>query len=294
MKDAPVRHAFEYAAIWPLLGLLRALPHGAARVLGRHLGALAHALDASRRATARDNLAHAFPELAPEERARLARECFRHFGAAFCDALSSVRFDRVELCRRVTIEGLEHLMAAEREGRGVVLLSAHFGNWEIVPHTVSLARGPMSMVGRPADNPHVDREIRSIRERFDNRMLDKRGSVRELFRVLRAGGRVGLLIDQRVRAEEAIDVPFFGRPALTSPIVARLALKTGAPIVLAFGDHLPGGRYRVEFRPPIEAGDVDDEAATFELTRRCLEACEAVIRGAPERWLWLHRRWKHG
>ena len=103
--------------------------------------------------------------------------------------------------------------------------------------------------------------------------------------------RLGLLIDQRVRAEEAIDVPFFGRPALTSPIVARLSAKTGAPVVPAFGDHLPEGRYRVTFLPALRPEPSDDDAGEA-LTRRCLAVCERVIRERPERWLWLHDRWK--
>ena len=127
----------------------------------------------------------------------------------------------------MTLVGLERLAEADERGRGVIVLSAHFGNWEIVPPMVALARGPMASVGRPADNPYVDREIQALRTRFGNRSLDKRGAVREMFRVLREPGRLGLLIDQRVRAEEAIDVPFFGRPALTSPIVARLEQVTG-------------------------------------------------------------------
>ncbi|HSM14037.1 MAG TPA: lysophospholipid acyltransferase family protein [Thermoanaerobaculia bacterium] len=293
MKNAPVRHALEYAALWPFLRLLRALPHGASRALGAGLGGLAHALDGHRRRVALGNLAQALPELPAGERARIARGSFRSIGAAFCDALSAARFDRVELCRRVTLVGLEHLAAAEAPGRGVVLLTAHYGTWEIAPQAVSQARGPLAVVGRPADNPHVDREIRALRERFGNRMLDKRGSVRELFRILRGGGRVGLLIDQRVRPEEGIDVPFFGRPALTSPIVARLALRTRAPIVLVFAEPEPEGRYRVEIHPAIEPEGPDDDAATYELTRRCLEACERVIRARPERWLWAHRRWRH-
>jgi KDO2-lipid IV(A) lauroyltransferase len=294
VKRAPIRHALEYAAYWPVAALLRTLPHAASRRLGGAFGALAHALDARRRRTARENLRHAFPELTEAERRRTARRCFRHFGAAFCDALSAARFDPVELCRRVTLVGLEHLLEAEARGRGVIVLSAHYGNWEIVPPMVALASGPMASVGRPADNPRVDREIQALRTRLGNRSIPKRGAVRELFRILGAGGRVGLLVDQRVRAEEGIDVPFFGRPALTSPIVAKLALRTGAAIVPAFGDHLPDGRYRVEFLPPILAQGEDDEATAYALTRRCLEVCEAVILRAPERWLWLHRRWKHG
>jgi KDO2-lipid IV(A) lauroyltransferase len=293
VKNAPLRHGLEYAAFRPFAALVRALPHVASRRVGAALGAAAGVVDRRRRRIGLDNLAAAFPESSADERRRLVAACFRHFGAAFCDALSAIRFDRVELCSRVTTIGLDHLAAAEAAGRGVILLSAHFGNWEIVPALVATARGPMASVGRPADNPYVDRWIEAVRTRFGNRYLAKRGSVRELFRSLRAGERVGLLIDQRVRPEEGIDVPFFGRPALTSPIVARLALRTGAPIVPAFGDHLPGGRYRVEFHPPIPAEGEDDEAGTLALTRRAIAACEQVIRGAPERWLWLHRRWRH-
>jgi len=292
MKRAPLRHGLEHALFLPFYSLARALPHAASRRFGERLGELAHALDRSHRRIAAENLAAAMPELGDDARRALVRECVRPFGALFADVLSAGRFDLPALCRRGEVTGLDHLRTAERAGRGLLLLTAHYGNWEILPFYATIAGGPVSVVGRPADNPHFDRTVRRLRERFGNRALDKRGSVREMFRIVRAGGRLGLLIDQRVRAEEAIDVEFFGRPAWTSPIVARLALKCGAPIVPTFGDHLPGGRYRVEFQPPIWPAGCDDDATTHELTRRCLAVCEAVIRAAPARWLWLHRRWK--
>lgn len=293
MKNAPLRHALEYAFAAPFVALLGALPHGAARRLGAALGAAAGALDRRRRKVARANLEHALPELSPAERERIVDRCFRHFGAAFCDALSARRFAASELCRRVTWEGFEHLLAAERAGRGVIVLSAHFGNWEVVPAALAATHGPMASVGRPIDNPRVDRLVQGLRTRFGNRSLAKRGAVREMFRILAQGGRLGLLIDQRVRAEEAIDVPFFGRPALTSPIVARLALKTGAPVLPVAGYQEPGGRYRVVFEPPLWPAGEDDPETTLAFTRRCLEVSEAAIRRHPEQWLWLHDRWKH-
>lgn len=293
MKAAPLRHGAEYALFLPFHALLRSLPHGASRRLGSALGGAAHGLDRRRREIALDNLRHAFPDWSATQRAETARACFRHFGAAFADAISARRFGLVELCRRVSLAGLDALAAAEERGRGTIVLGAHFGDWEIIHPMVALARGPIASVGRPPDNPHFARLVESIRTRFGNRALDKRGAVREMFRVLQSGGRLALLLDQRVRAQEAIDVPFFGRPALTSPIVARLALRTGAAIVPAFGDHLPGGRYLVEFLAPIPVEGSDDEATTLALTRRCLEVCEGVIRRAPERWLWLHDRWRH-
>lgn len=293
MKNAPVRHAIEYALALPVLALVALLPHAAVRRLGSGLGALAGRLAGGRRRLVLDNLRRALPERTEQERRRLAAACFRHFGAVFLDALSMRRFSSPELCGRVDWQGFDHLLAAERAGRGVIVLSAHFGNWEIAANAVGALHGPIAAVGRPIDNPHIDRLVQEVRTRFGNRSLPKRGAIRDMFRVLATGGRLGLLIDQRVRADEALDVPFFGRPALTSPIVARLALKTGAPVVPIAGHHLPNGRYRIALEPPIWPAGRDDPENTFAFTRRCLEAGEAAIRRHPEQWLWMHDRWKH-
>ncbi len=291
MKNAPFRHAVEFAAFALFQGIVRALPHPASRTLGGTLGALAGRLDRRRRRTADANLAAAFPDLSAGERARITRECFRHFGASFCDALSSLRFDGPELLARLEFVGWENFArAAERaNGKGTIVLGSHFGNWEVVPAAIAVTIGPMSSVGRRADNPHFDRVIQRLRHRYGNRSLDKRGAVREMFRLLEKGGRLGLLLDQRVRAEEGVDVPFFGRPALTSPIVARLQQRTGAAVVPVFGEELAGGRYRVEALPPMFAAEGDDDVT---LSRRYLAILEARARQRPELWLWLHDRWK--
>lgn len=291
MKNAPVRHAVEFGAFALFQGVVRALPHPASRALGGALGALAGRLDRRRRRTADQNLADAFPELAAGERSRITRACFRHFGASFCDALSSLRFDGPELLARLELVGWENFAraAALTQGKGTIVLGSHFGNWEVVPAAIALTVGPLSSVGRRADNPHFDRVVQRLRTRYGNLALDKRGAVREMFRVLERGGRLGLLIDQRVRAEEGIDVPFFGRPALTSPIVARLSQRTGAPVVPVFGEELAGGRYRVEALEPMlpQAGDDD-----VTLSRRYIALLEERARARPELWLWLHDRWK--
>jgi KDO2-lipid IV(A) lauroyltransferase len=290
VKDAPLRHAVEFAAFRLFHGVVRALPHPASRALGGTLGAVAGRLDRRRVRTADANLAAAFPDLAPGERRRITRACFRHFGGSFCDALSSLRFDGPELLSRLEFVGWENFSRAAElaGGKGTIVLGSHFGNWEVVPAAIALTVGPMSSVGRRADNPHFDRVIQRLRTRYGNLSLDKRGAVRDMFRLLERGGRLGLLIDQRVRAEEAIDVPFFGRPALTSPIVARLAQRTGAAVVPVFGEELPGGRYRVEALPPMMPGSDDD----VRETRRYLAILEERVRARPELWLWLHDRWK--
>jgi KDO2-lipid IV(A) lauroyltransferase len=261
--------------------------------LGRRLGDLAHALDGRHRKIARANMELALPEISAVERRRLVRACFRHFGAALTDAVSSTRLTAVELCRRFSLVGWEHLEEAERRGKGIFILSAHFGLWELVPPVIGLYRGRMDTVVRPADNPYLDRELRALRERFGNAVIPKRGAARKMFEVLRAGGRVGILIDQRVQEREGIRVPFFGRPALTSPVLARLSLRTGAAVVPVAAYPEPRGCYRLVVRPAILPPDnADDSPDTVAaLTRRYLAAAEDDIRGHPAMWLWMHRRW---
>ena len=296
MKHAPLRHRLEYGGYLAVRRLLRSLPHAAARRLGVALGAAAHALDPRHRRVVETNLAHAFPGLSEPERRALTRACFRHFGAAVCDALSAQRLGQVELCRRLTLQGWEHLVAAEERGRGVLVMGAHLGTWELIPALVALYRGPMHVVGRPADNPWIDREIVRLRERFGGIALDKRGSVRPMLKALAQGGRVALLIDQRVNPREGIAVPFFGRPAVTSPLLARLSLRHGAPVVPVLGRLEPAGRYHVTFYPPIEATEsrAEGEDAVRSLTARYLAFVEARIRERPAEWLWMHERWKGG
>ncbi|HEV2855425.1 MAG TPA: lysophospholipid acyltransferase family protein [Thermoanaerobaculia bacterium] len=296
MKNRPVLHRVEYGFYLALKGFLRALPHSGARSFGRGLGSLAHRLDRRHREVALRNMALALPEIPEPERRRLVRACFRHFGAALCDAISSTRFNGMDLCHLFSLEGWEHLDEAESRGQGIFILSAHLGFWELVPPMIGLTRGRMDIVVRPADNPWLDRELRALRERFGNAVIPKRGAARRMIEVLRdprGRGRVGILIDQRVQEREGIAVPFFGRPALTTPVLARLSLRTGAAVVPVAAYPEPGGRYRIVVRPPIlppPEGEDGDEAVAA-LTRLYLEAAEEDIREHPEMWLWMHRRW---
>ena len=158
-------------------------------------------------------------------------------------------------------------------------------------HVVGLYAEPMHVIGRPLDNPVLDRRLAEQRGRFGNATIAKRSAARGALRVLRQGGVVGILIDQRVQPAEGILVPFFGRPAITSPLLARLALKTGAPIVPLIAHLTPAGRYQVSFHPPVDTAARGDQAVE-QITERCLDVVEAEIRRSPERWLWLHRRWR--
>lgn len=294
-----LRHLLEYVGFLAVRAVVLVLPHPAARVLGRGIGRLAHALFRGHREIARRNLALAMPELAAGERVRIARASYEHFGLALADAVSAARFDLVELCRRMDLEGWHHLQEAERrareEGTGVFVLSAHLGLWETAAYPPGIYGGPLHVVGRPLDNPLLNRHLVRARARHGNELIPKRGAVRPMMRLLARGERVGILIDQRARPTEGIWVPFFGQPSYTTPILARLALRTGAPVVPIFGYPLPKGRYRIVLREaiwPEAAAGLEGDEAVVELTRLYLAACEREIREHPGMWLWMHERWK--
>ncbi len=289
-----LRHRLEYALYRSVEGLVRALPHAAARPLGSLVGELFHRFSARRRRIALDNLERAFPDLVAAARRRLARQCFRHFGAELGAILSFGRFDLVGFCRHLTLEGWDNLDRAEEAGRGVFLLGAHLGNWELAAQPIGIYRRSLHFVARPADNPLLEGAIRRQRERFGSVSIPKRGAVRRMLRAIQGEAYVGFLLDQRIKPHEGIDVPFFGRPARVSPALASLSLRTGAPVVPYFGFPAPRGGIRVAAREPI-LPEVDGRSGgegAAALTARYLEAVEREVRAAPALWAWMHDLWK--
>jgi len=276
---------------------MRLLPRGSAAAFGRLLGRLFFAVARSRRRILEENLAAAFPEKSREEREQIAREVVDRFGATFMEFVESSEFTREEIEKRVSVVGVEHLEAARRRGKGVFLLSAHLGSWEIGAVRAGLISEPISPVVRPLDNPLLEEELAARRVRFGNRTISKKDAAREILRALRRNETVAILIDQNVLAEEAVFVPFFGRPAATTPSLALLQLKTDAAVVPVFTWPLGRGRYRLEFEKPIlavefESASVDRAERVRLATARYTEVTERAVRKYPAAWLWMHNRWR--
>lgn len=301
-------HGLVAGGFWLLRVSVRALPASWVGAIGGTVGELAHLLDWRHRRVARDNVRLALPELDRAERRRVVRSSFRNLATVICDSLAAGALDRDELRARYEIEGWEHLEAAEAPGHGVLLISAHLGDWEAAGRCLALHGKPIGMLARPMTNSWMERQVRSLRERFGNFTIPKRRGTRTILRTLHAAGRVAMLIDQRVHPDEGDAFDFFGRPAHTSPLPARLSLKTGAPVVPFFGIPLDDrGRCRVELREPIwprgtaerssaepahGTGRAAAQADRERLTRQYLAVLEDEIRRRPGLWLWAHRRWR--
>jgi KDO2-lipid IV(A) lauroyltransferase len=289
------RHRSELALFRAAAGTLALLPRAASRALGRFLGRVYLRFSRSRRRILFENLAAAFPEKTPEQISAIATASVESIGAAFVEFLEVSGMSEEEIRGRIRVVGEENLRRARSLGRGVFILSAHIGGWELGAIRAGMLGEPISPVVRPLDNPLLERELSRRRTRFGNRPIAKRDAARDILKALRRGETVAILVDQNVLAREAVFVPFFGRPAATTPALALFQRKSGAPVVPVFTWPEGDGRYRLEFETPIEAEDVagaDRDEAVRRLTARYMEVTEAAIRKAPEAWLWMHNRWR--
>jgi len=187
-------------------------------------------------------------------------------------------------------------MAVDRllKGGPIIMLSGHFGNWEMAGYLFGVFGFPPHSVARALDNPYLDGFLRRFRERSGQRMIPKKGGYDQMLAVLRDGGVLSFLADQDA-GERGMFVEFFGRPASTHKAIALLALEHRAPVVVGFARRVgPGFRYEVgceEVIDPEEWTGTADDARL--LTQRYTQTLEAIIRRDPEQYLWLHRRWKH-
>jgi len=282
------RHRIEAAAAGLFFAAMRALPLGLASAAG---GALARLigphLPISGRA--RRNLAQALPELAAKERRRVIAAMWDNLGRVAAEYPHLARIDVFAAPGRVAVAGLAHLEAALAAGRQVIMFGGHLGNWELAPLAARQYGLAMTHFYRAANNPLVDRMIARCRGGGDFAPKGAAGS-RRAFAALRRGGHLAMLVDQKLN--DGIAVPFFGRPAMTAPALALLALHFDCVVLPVRVERRRGARFRLTVHPPLpvpRSGDrAGDVAALMTQVNRTLEAW---IRERPEQWFWLHRRW---
>ncbi len=287
-----MRHRLEYWLVAVAAFIVRRLPWRLVSAAGEWLGLAFYGLATARRRIALDNLAHAFPERAAGERARIARGVFRHFGRMTFELLKFSALSPDEILARVEVEGVDHGRQAYAAGRGVFFLTAHFGSWEVDGLVHALVLAPIGVMARRLDNPRLDTMLERMRHWTGNWVIYRSGGIRRVLRALESGQGIAILIDQHVLGPDAIAVDFFGRPAATTTALATLALRTGAPVVPVFSIPTSPGRYRIVYERPIERPPDDSADPIREFTERCTGVLEAYVRRYPELWLWMHRRWR--
>jgi Kdo2-lipid IVA lauroyltransferase/acyltransferase len=271
------------------------LPWQASMAAGRFLGFLAFHLFGHLRHVGERNLSIAFPEKSPAERRRILRGCFDSLGRLLGVFCHFPRCSPDDLSKLIEYDaaGEARFMAAKNRGKGMLLITAHLGAWELLPFYYSAFGYPFSFIVRPIENPLIDKWVQRVRTRFGNQALDKRVAGLPCLRLLKNGGTLGILPDLNSLPQEGIFVPFFGKPGCTTLAVAAFALPTDATIFSIFAPWDPvRGKYFFIAGPDFElvrTGDRDRDLAIN--TARMASMFEEIIRTYPDQWLWIHDRW---
>jgi Kdo2-lipid IVA lauroyltransferase/acyltransferase len=268
----------------------RRLPLRSAHRVGRILGSLAYWIARKERRKALANIAIAFPEWDLWRRHLTIRAMFRHLGMCVMEIAWLPKLTPELRDRTTIVEGIDRVLSIIDSGRGVVIFTAHCGNWEWLSYVTGTYGRPVSVLQRERDQPEMNRYITAFRAKAGVHTIDRgsTASAREMIQAIRRGGILAFVIDQNIRTE-SVKVPFFGRPALTPIGPARLAVRTGAIVVPAVAQRLDDGRHHLRFLEPIECTPDDDPIA---LTARVTADIEQQIRRAPEQWVWMHDRWR--
>ena len=255
---------------------------------------LLYVLDDRHRRIALRNLALAFPEKKAEERKRIARSAFGNMGRVSAEFTYTPRLTEGILESFIYYQGLENFSRAYQKGKGVLFLTAHFGNWEWMAAGFPLVIGEgCHVVFRPMDSRFLDGVVERVRTSTGNRAVPKQKAMGQILRLLRAGKVVGILLDQNMAWQEGVFVDFFGEQACTNTGMALLALKTGAAVLPVFNLREKDGRYRVIIEPEVllvRTGNKD--ADVVQNTQLFTRVIERYIRDHPDHWLWVHQRWK--
>jgi Kdo2-lipid IVA lauroyltransferase/acyltransferase len=273
-----------------LVGLLGVLPRAIVEGLAGALGDLAWSLGIRRRVTL-ENLRNAFPEKDEAERTAIARAAYRNMALAALEAMSAATLSETDLATLLTTEGAEAFFAAVDQGKGVLVATAHFGNWELLGSVMARRGVPVHAVVRPLKGSLNDRIVKS-RLRNGLRLIPPRGAVLGSVKAVRSGGVVAMLVDQVLPQKHGVFVPFFGRPACTNPSLAIAALRTGAPVFVGMAAR-EGKRLKLFFEGPFPVPQTGDALTNVrEHTAQITSVLERYIRRYPDQWLWMHRRWK--
>ena len=281
------------AAAYRLVALI---PLGPGLRIGARLGALAYRLAGKTRRLALTHLAQAFPEKGEAERAEIARRMFVHLGMSAFE-ITSIRSYDDRLASYMENRDPELVRAAVARGKGIVFVTGHLGNWELMARLMAKTQCAVSAVAKRGADARLMGLIEDWRAsgRVTTLWREDPGTARALLRVFKQNQALGILVDQDTKVQ-GIWVPFFGRPAYTPRAPGDLALRTGAPVLVGTchrkGER-PGDGFQFEVTEiPYDPKPADKEAEVIRITAACQAVMEAAIRRYPADWVWMHERWK--
>ncbi len=286
-----LRHYIEYALLLTIKGVVRLTPIRSQTHLANTLNWIFKRFDRRHYQQVADNLALAFPDKSADERDALREEIYRHFSSIVTEWIYLfTRHRRPPGALPITIVNSKHLQTVLNSENGAILVSAHFGNWELIPYILKdLLPSPLIAIARPMNNPLIEQVVSQFRDFMGSQIIYKHGALRKIINHLKNKRLIYLLIDQNAVPREAVFVDFFSQKISAIASAAQIHLKKGAPLLPLFL-HYERDRIILEFLQPIFA--THDNKTVESLTQDLTKTIEEQIRKNPEQWLWFHNRWK--
>jgi KDO2-lipid IV(A) lauroyltransferase len=264
-----------------------------ANKLGRILGTLVYAIDAPHQRIVRRNLRFAFPDWSKEQIRRTAKRVFQNLGVTFLEVCQLAYSTKEELLARVGVVGAERWIRALESRRGLIIISAHLGNWEVGMQYAACFMGkPALGVAKKIRFQPLNQWIQRHRTRFGHKIIHKKGALPDMRQALRRGDVVALLVDQS-RRREGVDVKFFGHKVTATPAAAFLAIRCKCPVLPIFCIRDVNGYLTIHVDEPLHFKWTGDLHADVEAnTQLITDSVERMVRNYPEQWFWVHKRWK--
>ncbi|MEA3429136.1 MAG: lysophospholipid acyltransferase family protein [Thermodesulfobacteriota bacterium] len=282
-----------YKVIAGLLKVLGLIPRRTAFKLGNFIGRILFLFDKKHRKIAIENLTRAFGhEKSSYEIKTLARSVFKNLSQILFETGWSLRLNSKDFNKYFCINGLSNFEAAFEKGKGVLFLTAHIGNWELLPVSTARESRNINILFRPLDFLPLNTIFINTRTRFGAKLIPTRHSMRRILSSLKKGEGIAILLDQNVDWYEGVFVDFFGHRACTNKGMALLALKTEAPVVPVFLVR-EGLGFKAEFCSEVLLIKTGDKTRDVEEnTQQYNRVIEDFIRQYPDQWFWVHQRWK--
>ena len=262
--------------------------------IGEILGMLMYAIDVRHRRIVRRNLKFVYPEWPSERVKKVSKRVFQNLGITILEICQMICFSRDDILKKVKIRGEEHLLNAMQNNKGAILVTAHLGNWEIVPLFWPLYfKTPLTVVAKKIQKKIINRWIHGLRTRFGSRVIYKDVALPEMTRTLRDGKILAILIDQGIKSSLGVKIKFFNKFVTATPSASLLAMRCNSPALPGFCTRNVDGTFTINLEAPLVLKRTGDLSADLRTNTQIMtDAIEKMVRKYPEQWFWVHKRWR--
>lgn len=262
--------------------------------LGKSIGLLLLMISKKRRMVTYENIQYAYPEKSIEDRYKIVRAAYENLGITLVELLAFPTYSSLELEQLISVKNSHFLTEQHKKGESMLLLSGHYGNWELLAFGVAAILDiPFAIIVKQQQNSSSDKILNAYRILKNNSVIPMHSAARSIIEAIKKGKAIAMLTDQAADPNKDIFVDFFGRPAVTYEAPAYLSIKYQIPIIFGVAKRLQSGKYEVilhKIEPPTT--EITPESVR-ELTEQHTKLLEQIIREDPTQWSWQHKRWKY-